>query len=138
MRGCVSPEYVSDEFTRLQNHCIVATTYPAFFDEIEKLKRKRTLKPLLLAIFLNFFLEFSLCVIWRSYLIQIVKAFGIPLNANHMTAILSAISMFSCCCFLFSVKTIGKRRLCVHSTVVAVLCSIALSKGILGMNLSFF
>lgn len=143
LRGCVSAEYVNEEFTKLRNHSVVANTCgpctkqliecphprPTFFEKLKELKRKRTLKPFILTLFLNFFLEFSLCVIWRSYIIQVLKAFGMPFdNIGYLATILSFVNIAGSCCFLFSVKMVGKRRLYLISTIAVVLCSIGLSK----------
>lgn len=144
LRGCVSAAYVNDEFTKLQNHSIVANTCgpctkqliecphprPTFFEKLKEIKRKRTLKPFILTLFLNFFLEFSLSVIWRSYIIQVLKAFGMPGDATYLATILSSVNIAGSCCFLFSVKMVGKRRLYLGSTIIVVLCSIGLSKAV--------
>lgn len=134
MRGCISAECVDDEFTKLQNDSIAEITsdHPrTLLENIKALKRKRTLKPFILTVFSNFFLEFSLCVIWRPYAIQVLKAFGMPINVNYLTTMLSAVNIAGSCCFFFSVNAISKRRMYLKSTAVVVLCSIALSKKVL-------
>lgn len=122
----MSADAVRDELNRLETHGISANV--TFLEKFKELRQQRTLKPFILAISLNFLLEFSGAMVWRAYIIQIVKAYGMPWDANFTTTILSSVSIAGSCCVLLSVKTVGKRRLYLSSTVVVVLCAIGLSK----------
>lgn len=143
LRGWVSADGVHDEFTRLQNHiasvqnaCEFCAEEPVqcrhlkakFCDKIHELRRKRTLKPLILANSLSIFMEFCAVIVMRPYIIQIVKAYGIPLDAHFTATTLSLISIVGNCCFLILVKVFGKRHLYLASTAVAIQCCFGLSK----------
>lgn len=143
LRGWVSADTVHDEFTKLKNHntistgCLSCTDHSIecqhswrtkFCDKIKELKQNRILKPFILVLAMNFFLEFSIVSVWRSYLFQVVKAYGIPLDANFALTILSAICVAGTCCFLFNVTVCGKRRLYLFSGTMVVLFCIAMSK----------
>lgn len=143
LRGWVPPAGVHDEFTRLENHiasvqnaCEFCADQPVrcrhvkakFADKIRELGRNRTLKPFILANSMSIFMEFCAVIVMRPYIIQIVKAYGIPLNPNFTATALSLISIVGNCCFLISVKVFGKRHLYLASTAVAILCCFGLSK----------
>lgn len=134
---------MNDEFTRLQNHiasvqnaCAICAEQPVrcrhvkvtFLDKIHELRRKRTLKPFILANSLSIFMEFCAVIVMRPYIIQIVMAYGIPLDAHFTATILSFIGIIGNCCFLVCVKVFGKRQLYLSSTVLATLCCFGLSK----------
>lgn len=141
LRGWVPSETVRDDFQRLQDHsansnaCDSRATqsircyHPeaTFCDKIKELKRKRTLKPLILVIGLDILLEFCAVNVWTPFVIQVIKAFGMPFNANIIAVIWSPVGMIASVCFMLTVKTIGKRRLFLTSTGVMVLCCLGLS-----------
>lgn len=127
LRGWVSADMVREELTRLESHSSLSNNV-TFRDKLRELRRQRTLKPFILAITLNFLLEFSVAMVWRAYIIQVLKAYGMPWDANFITTILSSVSIAGSCCVMLTVKTFGKRRLYLSSTVVVVLCAIGLSE----------
>lgn len=86
------------------------------------------MKPFILVICLNFFLEFGGAIVWRPYLVQVIRAFGIPMETNNAAMILSLTSIVGSCFFLLNIKTFGKRILYMSSTALVVLSSIGLSK----------
>lgn len=142
LRGWVEPETVQDEFIKLQNHTLLSTAcvscaqqsikchHPKanVVDKIKELRHKRNMKPFILVIFLNFFLEFGGAVVWRPYLVQVIRAFGIPMDVNNAAMILSLTSIAGSCFFLLNIKTFGKRILYISSTVLVILSAIGLSK----------
>ena len=99
-----------------------------FCDKIKELKHKRNLKPFILVMSLNVLLEFSGAICWRPYIIQVIKAYGIPMNVNTVAMILGSTSIVGGLCFLLCVKMFGKRRLYLTSTAIVVVCCIALGK----------
>lgn len=141
LRGGVSVESIQKEFSELQTYseasractpCAkqsIKCNHPkaTFWERIKELTRKCTLKPFILIVSLQFFLEFSGIMVWMPYIIPVLKAHGIPLGANITTIILSAIGFFAHVCLLVSIKTAGKRRICLTSMVVVVLCCCGLS-----------
>lgn len=143
LRGWVSADEVHDEFVSLNKHnsvqnacklCGVPLTQchhiekTTFWGNVKEMKQKRVLKPLILAMVTGFVLVASGLAVWSPYIIQVVKAYGVPLDANLTASILSGTNLAGNLAFLFSVKAIGKRRLFLISTAVIGLCSIGLSK----------
>lgn len=142
LRGWVSPQTIHDEFTKLQNYsdisksCIPCSKKavkcphprPTFCDKIKELKRKRTLKPFLLVTCLHFFFEFCGIIVWQPYIIQVIKAFGIPLNANLTTVISAGLGISASAFLISTVKTLGRRRLYLTSISIVTLCSFGLSQ----------
>lgn len=140
LRGWVKPVQVQDEFEKLQNHiqlvnacesCAkqrIACQHPTatICDKIIELKRKRNLKPFILVMTLNVLLEFSGAICWRPYIIQVIKAYGIPLNVHTVAMIFGSTSIAGGLCFLLCVKMFGKRRLYLSSTAIVVLCCFGL------------
>lgn len=140
-RGWVSADVVHDEFTKLQNstacvscaahsmHC-EHSKHVTFCDKMKELKQSRVLKPLILVIAMQFLMELNAVHIWRPYIIQVVKAYGIPWDANFTATILTSFSVIGNCCVLLSVKMFGKRRLYLISAMMVVCCCIGLSKSL--------
>lgn len=142
LRGWVPSEKVRDELQMLQNHSFISNScipcakqsircyHPkaTFCDKIKELKRKRSLKPVILVIALDIFRESCGVIIWKPYIKQVLEAYGMPLDTNLTTVILGAISIVANCWFLVCVKTIGKRKLYIASTAVVVICHIGLSE----------
>lgn len=140
LRGWVEPATVHDEFTKLQDHIQLVNACsacakqritcphptPSFFDKIKELKQKRNMKPFVLVMALNVLLEFSGAICWRPYIIQVIKAHGIPVNVHTVAMILSSTSIAGGVCFLLCVKMFGKRRLYLSSTAIVVVCCIGL------------
>lgn len=142
LRGWVKPAAVHDEFKKLQEHIQMVNgcpscakqripcphPAPSFYDKIKELKHKRNMKPFVLVMALNVFLEFSGAICWRPYIIQVIKAYGIPLDVHTVAMALSSTSIVGGLCFLLSVKMFGKRRLYLSSTAIVVVCCISLGE----------
>lgn len=77
---------------------------------------------------LNVLLEFSGAICWRPYIIQVIKAYGIPMNVHTVVMILGLTSIAGGICFLLCVKLMGKRRLYLSSTAIVVLCCFGLGE----------
>lgn len=89
------------------------------------------MKPFILVMALNVLLEFSGAICWRPYIIQVIKAYGVPLDVHTAAMILSSTSIAGGLCFLLCVKLFGKRRLYLTSTAIVVLCCISLGENCL-------
>lgn len=99
LRGWVSPKAVDKEFQALQrynvhsnscNPCIkqkITCTHPppTTLQKVKELSRKRTLKPLTLVLLIFLISQFSGFLAMRPYIVLILKAYGVPINANHAT-----------------------------------------------------
>lgn len=143
LRGWVSSSStaVNEEFSRLQNFSETANACKScekqsircehmkitFGDKIKQFKRKRNLKPFILVILLDFFMEFSALGAWRGFMIQIIKAYGMPMKANVTTVVSSVINAAANVCFILSVKRIGKRKIYLCSAFIYVICFFGLS-----------
>lgn len=143
LRGWVSPEIVQKEMAELQNYCNESAactacakqsieckhpTKPSLVDRIKELKRKRTLKPVLLIFLLYAFYELSTIMVIQPYIILVLNAIGTPINAHFVTVLLGITSVSSCSCVLFTIQALGKRRIYLTSNAFVVVCSVALSK----------
>lgn len=142
LRGWVLQESIRDELIELQHYAEVSNACapcanqsikcnhpkPRFCTKIKEFKRKRSLKPFILIVCLQFFVEFSGIMVWTPYIIQVLRAHGIPLQANVTTVILSGVGFTAHICLLLSVKTLGKRIICLCSNIIVVLSCLGLSK----------
>lgn len=137
LRGWVSPQAVYDELHTLQLHseysnscrqCLEQSVKcyhppPTFRDKIANLKRRRTLKPLLLVVLLHMFMEFCGMFAWRPYIIQILQANGVPVDANTTTIYLSVGGIAANISHLILVKFTGKRKIYIGTSfAVALIC----------------
>lgn len=141
LRGWASAESIQKEFTELQtysrasNSCLACSKQsihcehpkPTIWDKLNELKRKRTLKPMLLVFCLYFVLEFCIVTVWQPYIIQVLKAFGTPINANLATVISAVFGICACFVLISTVKTLGRRRLYLTSSLIVAMCTFGLS-----------
>lgn len=141
LRGWTTPGTVRKEFTELQNYSEISNACascarqsikcihprPTFCDKLKELRRKRSLKPFILIVCLQFFVEFSGIMVWMPYIIQVLKAHGIPMQANVATVVLSGIGFFAHICLLLTVNIFGKRKICLGATAVVVFSCIGMS-----------
>lgn len=142
LRGCVTPETVHDEYQKLYNYSITSKTCAActrqminqcehtetWSDKFKQLMRKRVIKPFILITALQFFLQFCAIVSWRPYIIQILNAYNIQWNAHLTTVIMSSMGFFGRLFLLPLLKTLGKRKIYLLSSVVTFICCFGLSK----------
>lgn len=125
LRGWVSSNAVENEFTELKRYsdtsssCVacqknaVQCSHPPadVFEKIKELSRKRTLRPFAVVMFCFMISQFCGTNAIRAYMVQIVKAFGIPIDANWAIVVVGVtviVGNIICVCF---VRLIGKRRL---------------------------
>lgn len=140
LRGWVSPQAIHAEYSELEkysersNACTTCARQsircnhprPKLYENRGEFKRKRSLKPFILIVSMQFFVEFSGISVWTPYIIQVLKAQGIPLDAHFATVIMSGIGFAAHVCLLLSVHTFGKRKICLFSTLIVGLSSFAL------------
>ncbi|XP_031634375.1 facilitated trehalose transporter Tret1-like [Contarinia nasturtii] len=140
LRGWVSPQTIYDEFKRLQSYSDTSSSCkpcsksavkcqhpkPTFLDKIKELNRKRSLKPFILISCLHFFYEFCAIIVWQPYIIQVIKAFGVPLNANLTLLINAGLGMPASILLISTVKKLGRRFLYITSSSIVTLCSFGL------------
>lgn len=140
LRGCVWSEAVVNEYDSLQEYndrlqacydckkqSLECSHAPSLGDKVKQLKRKRILKPLILIVTLQFFLQFCAINSWFPYIIQILKAYSIQWDA-YLTVIAMCLLGFSGrICLLPLLKKIGKRNTYLASSAVTFLCCFGLS-----------
>lgn len=142
LRGWVSSDAVCTEFLELQRYnessnscsnckkqsvkCIHSV--PSLLDRIKDIKHRRTLKPFILITIMYILMEFSGMFVMRPYIVQILNAYGIPLDAHLTTVILGSLGVFANICLLSTIKLFGKRKIYLCSTVVTFLSCFVLSK----------
>lgn len=97
---------------------------PTLLDKFKDMKRKRNLKPYVLVLLGFFLMKNSAIFATRPYIVQIIQAHGIALDANLTTVYLSLSGIVGNIIVLLTVRRIGKRLL--------YLC------GLFGMVLSCF
>lgn len=140
LRGCVSADTVIDEYKNLQqysersracNSCgkqsIRCDHTESILNKLKQLKRKRIMKPLILAIILQFFLQFSAIMTWRPYIIQILSAYAIRWNASYTAVVMSSMGLVAKVCSMSLIKTMGKRKLYLVASAVTYLSCFGLS-----------
>lgn len=142
LRGWTTPQTIHNEFSELQNYshtsnsCLACSKQsvqcdhakPTFWDKIKELKRKRTMKPMILVFCLYFVLEFCIVTVWQPYIIQVLKAFGTPINANLATVVSACFGISACFVLISTVKKFGRRRLYLTSSLIVTICTLGLSE----------
>lgn len=142
LRGWVSRESIQKELLEMQNYCMASTACSAcskqaikcehpkstLIDKIKELKRKRTLKPISLVFLLYFFFETCIITVLQPYLILVLKAYGMQIDANKITVLIAVTSMLSSIFLITTVTKFGRRPLYLASSGIVIVCSIALSE----------
>lgn len=140
LRGCVSTDTVIDEYQNLQrynarsracNSCgkqsMRCDHRESILNKITQLKRRRILKPLILSIALQFFLQFSAIMTWRPYIIQILNAYAIRWNSSYFAVVMSSMGLVAKICAMSLVKMMGKRKLYLVASTATYLSCFGLS-----------
>lgn len=142
LRGWVSdPALVHDEYQQLRQYSIMSKAcnkctkeqsmncdhVEALEDKLKQLSRRRIFKPFVLIMTLEFFTQFCGVMSWRPYIIQILNAYAIQMNPSLVTIIMSALGFAARFFLLLIIKSIGKRRIYLISSIVTCLCCFGLS-----------
>lgn len=131
LRGWVSTESVSIEFEQLKRiseisascaNCIKTGSAcshppPTLLDKFRDMTRKRTLKPFTLITILFFLIQFSAMFAMRPYIVQVLSAHGISLDANLTTTIIGVIGILANVFIVLFIRSMGKRRIYLYSMV---------------------
>lgn len=64
----------------------------------------------------------------RPYIIPILRAYGIPLDANFTTILLGSLGILACFCLLVTIRWTGKRKAFLLSIFGTFFTFLALSK----------
>lgn len=147
LRGCVKSETVNDEYQQLQKYSIMSTACvkcakqsntsikcehkESFNDKLKQITRRRIVKPFVLITTLQFFLQFCAINSWRPYIIQILNAYTVRWDPNMTTVVLGSLGFAGRFCLLPTIKTLGKRKVYLLSSVITSLCCFGLSWSLL-------
>lgn len=140
LRGWVQPIAVQKEFNKLCkfsksiqtcNDCQqsgieckhLKITYAS---NVKAITKPYIQKPFILCFMMEIFLQFSLLLAIRPYVIQIFMSFGIQLDASLVAVYMSVISCVACLCLTAVIKFTGKRMMYLGSILACVLLTYAL------------
>lgn len=101
---------------------------PTICDRIKTLHHKRTLKPLFIVIVLYLLLSLCAVSVLQPYIVQVLKAFGSPINANVATVFVSGVGVLAAIFQISMIKKMGRRPLYFTSSAIVLLCTFGLSK----------
>lgn len=142
LRGWVSPAAVTKEFKSLERYSAMSNSClscekletkcehpaPTFIEKMRDVLRKRTLKPLFLVTFLCFVMQFCGIFAMRPYIVQILHAFGVPMDPKTTTVILGLLGIIANVGLLFTVKRFGKRNIYLYSLIFTFISCFGLSE----------
>lgn len=142
LRGWVSTESISPEFQQLKQisqmsasceSCAKSSTKcshppPKLVDKFKDMTKKRTLKPFALVTILFLLMQFTAMFAMRPYIVQILSAHGISLDANVTTTIIGVIGILANVCIVLFIRSMGKRRIYLYSMVGNFLTCFGLCK----------
>lgn len=101
---------------------------PTLVDKFKDMTKKRTLKPFALVTFLFLLMQFTAMFAMRPYIVQVLKAHGILLDANLTTTIIAVIGILANVCIVLFIRSMGKRRIYLYSMIGNFLTCFGLSK----------
>lgn len=140
LRGGVPLDTVLDEYQNLQlysarsracSNCakksMICDHKESFIDKLKQIKRKRILKPFILALALQLFLQFSAMSAWRPYVIQILKAYTTRWNSSYTAVLLSSLGFVARFFTLLFIRTSGKRKLYLAARATTCFCLFGLA-----------
>uniref|UniRef100_A0A0K8TQS7 Putative sugar transporter n=1 Tax=Tabanus bromius TaxID=304241 RepID=A0A0K8TQS7_TABBR len=141
LRGWVSPKAVEEEFNEIirysenSNKCTecqkadVQCPHPptTLLQRITELKRKRTIKAFILVACLFAISQFSGIASMRPYMVQIFKAYRVPLDPNWTTVVIGVVGIVANMACMICVKLIGKRRISILGLSGSIVCCICLA-----------
>lgn len=142
LRGWVSTESISTEFNQLKEiskisasceNCVKSNAKcshppPTLFDKLKDMTKKRALKPFALVSILFLLMQFTAMFAMRPYIVQILSAHGISLDANLITTIIGVIGILANICIVLFIRSMGKRRIYLYAIVGNFLTCFGLSK----------
>lgn len=125
LRGWVRKESIAQEFRELQRYsdrykscelCIKKDLkcihpLPTFCEKLGELKRRQTLKPFIIVMTLFCIASFSTTFSMPSYIVQILKAYNVPMEPDQAAAVISYINNLGNISFLCLIRFTGKRYL---------------------------
>lgn len=92
-----------------------------------ELKRKQTLKPIIIVLSLFCIAAFSGITAMLPFIVQIFRAYGSPMEADKAAAVVHFANNLANLLFLCLIRFTGKRKLYLTTLSLVILCSVALS-----------
>ncbi|XP_031639034.1 facilitated trehalose transporter Tret1-2 homolog [Contarinia nasturtii] len=140
LRGWVHKESVNQEFQELQRYserykscevCIkkdlkCSHPLPTFYERLQELKRKPTLKPFTIVMILFVISSFVSTFSMSSYIVQILKAYNVPMEPDQAAAVLSYVNNLGNISFLCLIRFTGKRYLYLTMMTLLLLSAVTL------------
>lgn len=135
LRGWVSKQDVSQEFQELQRYsqrykscelCIkkdqpCTHPLPTFCEKLKELKRKQTRRPFIIVMALFVISAFCGTFAMSSYIVQILKAYNVPMEPDQAAAVLSYVNNLGNISFLCLIRFTGKRYLYITMMTILLL-----------------
>lgn len=144
LRGGVSSEAISIELEALQqiqamsqicqpcdkiaDECKHKDNSSNIWEKCRALLQMNTLKPLTLIVILLFFMQFCALFGMRPYMVQILQAHAVPLDANMFTTILGVIGILANVFNVAFIRRVGKRNIYLYSQIGNAVTCFGLSK----------
>lgn len=140
LRGWVSPAAVDKEFNEMIRYneisnkctnCEKANIHcshppPSIMHKLKELKRKRTLKAFMLVMSLFALGQFNGVLAMRPYLVQLFKAYRVPIDPSWGTVIVGVVAVVANITCMTFVKVVGKRRICLFGYFGSLICCIGM------------
>lgn len=137
----MSREVVTSEFNQLLRHdeysksCEQCKKYgiPCVHPELnvcakfKSMTQKRTLKPFIMVVILQLFMQFSGMSAMRPYFVPVLRAYGMPLDPNSITVIIGFLGILAITLLLLTIHSFGKRSIFLLSMFASVVTYFALS-----------
>ncbi|XP_055387594.1 facilitated trehalose transporter Tret1-like isoform X2 [Condylostylus longicornis] len=141
LRGWVSPKAVEKEYQEMQrysensNKCQSCQKsnikcehpLPTIFDKCKELKRKRTVKAFIVVMGLFTIGQFSGVLAMRPFMVQIFKAYNVPMDPRIATVYIGVIALFANIACMSTIRLLGKRRICLIGLIGSLICCLALA-----------
>lgn len=136
VRGWASREAVAQEFNEMKQHSdrskfcktclkqnlICKHPLPSLSEKFAEFKRKRTIKPLFIVVSMFIMVSTASLTSFRHVLIQIFKAYDIPIPTDEAMTILSIFEFVGYVTPILLIRFFGKRRLYLTSLSMIVAC----------------
>lgn len=140
LRGWVSREAVSEEFLSLQRYSWLSKSckncvqnelkcvhpLPKLSEKLKQLKQRKNIKPFFIVLSLLSITSFSTTFAVSTYIVQIFKAYNVPMNPDKAAVVSNCVKLFANISYMCLIRFVGKRPL--YLFLNTILC---LSTGII-------
>lgn len=134
-RGWTSPQTVYNEFNHLKSHselsrscsdCVKSRLKcyhpePSHWNKLMEITQKKNLKPMFIMTILNILNNFSAMFVMRPFVVQILRAYGMPFDATSTTIFMGVLGIVSNVVQMLIVRRVGKRNIYLYSLLFTFL-----------------